>query len=66
MTRGRGGAGVSTHLGKPTGLAGEGSAKGLLPGADQDYVCRGPEECGPGGGVIPLDGTKVGDGESVT
>ena len=56
---------VSTHLGAPTGLAGKGPAKRILPGSDQEYLGHGPEECGQGGGVLPRDGTKSCDGELV-
>ena len=64
MMRGRRGE-VYTHIGAPTGHAGERPAQGILPGVDQEYIGHSPKECVLGGRVITRDGTKYCDGESV-
>ena len=56
---------ISTHLGSSMGLAGEGPAKVLLPGADQEYIFCSPEEFGQSGVLLSWDGTNGCDGKSI-
>ena len=39
--------------------------EGILPGADQDYLGRGSEECSESRGVLPEDGSEDRDREPV-
>ena len=48
------------------GLSGKGTAKRLLPGANQKYIGRGPTECSPCGVVLQRDGDQGGDREQIS
>ena len=56
---------ISSHVGSPTGHAGKVTASELLPEADQEYLGRGPDQCGQGGEFLPRDGIADCDGELV-